>query len=102
MIPCHSNLNGLFFFFGEERDCCALSMRSRTSRALFAHGRAGHRCSRPRVFHELVECKCAKNVLRRTRCKIVDTVKAIFAVFLTDDVAMLNTVIAPDSTLTAS
>jgi hypothetical protein len=34
--------------------------------------------------------------------QIVDTVKTIFAAFLTDDVAMLNTVIAPDSTLTAS
>jgi hypothetical protein len=28
--------------------------------------------------------------------QIVDTVKTIFATFLTDDVAMLNTVIAPD------
>jgi ketosteroid isomerase-like protein len=43
-----------------------------------------------------------KTFLTADQMQIVDTVKTIFAAFLTDDVAMLNTVIAPDSTLTAS
>jgi hypothetical protein len=63
MIPCHSNLNGLFFFFGEERDCCALSMRSRTSRALFAM-----------IEQVLSPCSCATDPLYV--CVLISSVKA--------------------------